>query len=323
MRSRWIRLLFLTLAVWVVASVALGWWVLPGLLLNPPLPQRTEPQRAAIRQDIQGRDGSFTSVQVAGGQGMSLELWHLRRAAPRGAVIYLHGFGDDVWGTLGRARSLPEWDAVGFTFRGRDKTPSNPCTMGGWERQDVVAAFCYLEAAGFPPGRILIAGWSMGAGVALLALEDLEREGKRPGGALLECPFQDLERAARDHIRGTLGRLELLAIFAERVALRAAARQARFDPASVSPLRSAERVRCRIALMTGDADLETPVDGVRDIARFHPDLTVIHGAATAKPATGSRVDGRPGLGIGSRSGGSDPQRSVGILNSPLLCGALG
>ncbi|WLT32102.1 alpha/beta hydrolase [Geothrix sp. PMB-07] len=278
MRSRWIRLPLLVLAAWAVASVALGWWVLPGLLLNPPLPQRTEAQRASIRQMLQGKDGSFTSVRVPGGQGAPLELWHLRRAAPRGAVIYLHGFGDDVWGTLGRARSLPEWDAVGFTFRGRDRNPSTPCTMGGWERQDVVAAFRYLEAAGFPAERIVIAGWSMGAGVGLLALEDLEREGKRPGGALLECPFQDLHRAARDHIRGTLGHLEPLATLAERVALWASARQAHFDPASVSPLRSAERIGCRIALITGDADPETPVDGVRGIARFHPDLTIIHGA---------------------------------------------
>lgn len=278
MRLRWIRLPLFLLAAWVVASAGLGWWVLPGLLLNPPLPQRTEAQRASIRQEIQGREGSFISVQVAGGQGVMLELWHLRRARPRGAVIYLHGFGDDGWGTLGRSRSLPDWDAVGFTFRGRDRNPSTPCTMGGWERQDVVAAFHYLEAAGFPAERILLAGWSMGAGVALLALEDLEREGKRPGGALLECPFQDLHRAARDHIRGTLGRFEPLAVLAEWVALRTAARQAHFDPALVSPLRSAERVRCRIALITGDADLETPVDGVQSIARRHRDLTVIPGA---------------------------------------------
>jgi hypothetical protein len=31
-------------------------------------------------------------------------------------------------------------------------------------------------------------------------------------------------------------------------------------------------------LITGDADQETPVSGVRKIARFHPDLTIVHGA---------------------------------------------
>lgn len=277
-RSR-VRLVLLIVAlIWVLASLGLGLWLLPDLLLNPPLPVRTEPQRAAARAEILESGGTFTNIQVRGGEGINLELWHLRRAAPWGAVIYLHGFGDDVWGTLGRARALPGWDAVGFTFRGRDRDASSPCTLGGWERQDAVAAFHYLETVGFPSDRILVAGWSMGAGVALLALEDLEKEGKQVGGALLECPFQDLERAARDHIRGTLGWFEPLAYGAERVAIRTAGRKAHFDPARVSPVQAAGQVRCRIALITGDADGETPLEGVRRIARTHPDLTIVPGA---------------------------------------------
>jgi pimeloyl-ACP methyl ester carboxylesterase len=118
----------------------------------------------------------------------------------------------------------------------------------------------------------------MGAGVALLALEDLEREGKMPGGALLECPFENLERAARDHIRGTLGHLEVLAFLAESLAFKEAGRLARFDPSLVSPVRSATRVKCRVALITGDADRETPLDGVQRIALPHPDLTIVQGA---------------------------------------------
>lgn len=278
MLRRGIRLSLFLFAGWVLASVAVGLWVLPGLLLNAPMPQRTDAGRAEVQLQIQGSGGSLTRAQVQGGEGRDLELWHLRRTAPKGAVIYLHGFGDDVWGTLGRARSLPEWDAVGFTFRGRDRVPSIPCTLGGWERKDVLAAFHYLERAGFPPGRILIAGWSMGAGVALLAMEDLEVEGKMPAGALLECPFEDLDRAARDHIRGTLGNLERVAWLAERFALREAGRVARFDPSQVSPVLSSSRVKCRIALITGDADRESPLDGVQRIARFHPDLTIVPGA---------------------------------------------
>ena len=279
MSRSWARFIILMLALtWVLASVGLGLWLLPEMLLNPPVPQRTDAQRAAARAEIQGLNGAFTKVQVRGGEGAMLELWHLRRVAPSGAIIYLHGFGDDVWGTLGRARALPEWDALGFTFRGRDRNALPPCTLGGWERQDVVAAFHYLETEGFPAERILIAGWSMGAGVALLALEDLEKEGKQVGGALLECPFQDLEAAARDHIRGTLGHLEPLAYAAERIAIHVAGRKAHFDPARVSPAQSADRLRCRIALITGAADLETPLEGVRRIARSHPDLTIVPGA---------------------------------------------
>lgn len=162
----WVRLSVAVLITWAALSVGLGFWILPGMLLQAPIPQRAEPFRAGVRAEIQGRDEALAKVRVRGGEGRMLELWHLRRIDPKGAVIYLHGFGDDVWGTLGRARSLPEWDAVGFTFRGRDADPSIPCTLGAWERQDVVAAFHYLERMGFPPSRIIIAGWSMGAGVA-------------------------------------------------------------------------------------------------------------------------------------------------------------
>jgi pimeloyl-ACP methyl ester carboxylesterase len=274
----WIRLSVLLVAAWIVTSVGVGLWVLPGMLLNVPTPQRTESFRAGVREQIQSSGGTFTRTQVLGGEGKPLDLWHLRRPAPKGAVIYLHGFGDDVWGTLGRARSLPEWDAVGFTFRGRDRDPTIPCTLGAWERKDVLAAFHYLEGSGFPAERILIAGWSMGAGVALLALEDLERAGKMPGGALLECPFEDLVRAARDHIRGTLGPLEVLACLAEPLAIREAGRLAGFDTSLVSPVRAAARVKTRVALITGDADRETPLDGVQRIARVHPDLTIVPGA---------------------------------------------
>ena len=283
------RISAICLATWVLVSVGIGLWALPGLLLNAPMPQRTEGFRASAREEIRASGGSLTRIQVPGGDGRNLALWHLRRVSPKGAVIYLHGFGDDVWGTLGRAKSLPEWDAVGFTFRGRDVDPSAPCTLGAWERKDVIAAFHYLETAGFPAERILIAGWSMGAGVALLALEDLEREGKTPGGALLECPFEDLERATRDHIRGTLGHFEGVAYLAEHIAIKEAGRIARFDPSLVSPVRSSERVKCRIALITGDADRETPLDGVQKIARFHPDLTIVPGAGHCE--AGNRFPG--------------------------------
>lgn len=289
MQFRWARLLIVSFSAWILASLGIGLWVLPGLLLNPPMPARTEAQRAEVRAEIEGSGGVFRHASVKGGEGVDLELWHLRRPAPRGAVIYLHGFGDDVWGTLGRARSLPDWDAVGFTFRGRDKHPSTPCTLGGWERKDVVAAVHYLEQVGFRTDRILIAGWSMGAGVAMMALEDLEKEGKVIGGALLECPFEDLDRAAQDHIRGTLGSLERVAWLAERIAIWKAGRVAHFDPSLVSPVHSSERVTCRVALITGDADRETPLSGVQRMAQFHLDLTVIRGAGHCE--AGNRFPG--------------------------------
>ncbi|MFZ1614787.1 MAG: hypothetical protein WAT51_11475 [Holophaga sp.] len=276
------RLLFAfsasVLFVWGAASLVAGFWVLPPMLLNAPIPQRTEADREQVRARLLVPGAQWTKARVEGGERRALEVWHLHRPKAKGVVIYLHGFGDDMWGSIGRAADLPEWDAVGFTFRGRDRHPEVPSTLGGWERADVVAVVHHLEAAGVPRARILIAAWSQGAGVALLALSDLENWGIPLAGALLECPYETLAEAAKNHLRLALGSFELLARPAEWLALRKAGRSADFNPEEVSPIWVAPSLRTPLALITGDADRETPVAGVRRIARNHPDLVVVPGA---------------------------------------------
>lgn len=274
---RTVLLLLLSLVLWGLASLAVGWMLLPDLLLHGPMPVRENGFVARMKEEV-AQEGGLVLESVNGGEGRPLELWHVKRAAPKGVVVLLHGFGDDAWGVLSTSRSLPQWDAVAFTFRGRDRDPSTPCTLGGWERQDVVAVVRHLMRSGFPPNRIVIAGWSMGAGTALLALVDLEQEGFRLGGALLECPFEDLDHAARNHLRQTLGPLTPLAWLAQKTAMFRAGQRAHFDPAAVSPVRAAKGLRTPVALVTGDADALTPVEGVRRIAMDHPDLTVVAGA---------------------------------------------
>src|SRR5512133_3463948 len=150
----WIRLSATLFAGWLLASAGVGLWVLPDLLLNAPVPRRTEAFRAEARAGIQESGGVFTKAQIRGGEGRPLTLWHLRRPSPKGAVIFLHGFGDDIWGTLGRARSLPDWDAVGFTFRGRDEDPSIPCTLGAWGRQWLCWPWRTWSGKGRIPGAL-------------------------------------------------------------------------------------------------------------------------------------------------------------------------
>jgi pimeloyl-ACP methyl ester carboxylesterase len=132
-------------------------------------------------------------------------------------------------------------------------------------------------------------GVSQGAGVGLLALADLEKEGAPLGGALLESPYRDLADAASNHLKGTLGGLEVLARPAEWIALRRAGRMAHFDPSAVSPLRASAGLRTPMALLTGDADLITPLAGVREMALRHPDLTVVPGAGHCE--AGNKVPG--------------------------------
>jgi len=274
----------------LLVNLAAGWAILPPLLLAAPLPARTEAQRAALRARLLPPGCAWTQEQVVGGEGVPLQVWRLRRPGARGVAILLHGFGDDAWGAAPRLQDLPALDAVVFTFRNRDLEPRTPSTLGGWEGEDVVAVVAHLAAQGVPRDRILLVGASQGAGVALLALGKLERNGGAPlAGALLEAPYASLEAAARDHLRGALGRAEWLLRPGERLALARAGRLASFEPASVSPLEAARLVRTRIALLSGDTDDVTPIAGVRAIALSHPDLTIVRGAGHLE--AGARVQG--------------------------------
>ncbi|HET6329174.1 MAG TPA: hypothetical protein VFF76_00160 [Holophagaceae bacterium] len=276
---RLLSTLFALAIFYAVASMAAG-SMLPSLLLHPPAPTRTPTDRDAVFARLAGRDGRWTEHALTGGGGAVLELFWLHRPKSKGVVITLHGFGDDAWGAVGRLMDLPGWDGAVFTFRGRDVHPDIPCTLGAHEQWDVVSVVRFLEANGVPRNRVVLAAASQGAGVALLALSDLEQKGGPLGGALLESPFTDLRDATRNDLHGTLGGAEFLARPAECVALWRAGRIAGFDPDAVSPLKAARGLRTPLALLAGDADTITPLLGVQAIAVVSgAPLTVVPGAS--------------------------------------------
>jgi len=283
------KLLALGLSIWGLATILAGCFLLPPMLLQGPVPVRTQAQRQSLREAHTPKDCHWSCTALAGGEGAPLEVWRLHRPHSKGVAIVLHGFGDDAWGGLSRVEDLPGWDVVLFTFRGRDLHPEVPCTLGGWERADVVAVVKHLEGGGLPRSRILLVAASQGAGVALLALSDLEGKGGRLGGALLECPYRDLADATRNHLKGALGRMEGLARPAEWIALQRAGQLAHFRPGEVSPERASRGLRTPVALLTGDTDPITPLEGVRRIARQCPDLVIVPGAGHCE--AGGRVPG--------------------------------
>ncbi len=284
-----VRILFAALILWAALNLLAG-FVLPDHLLRAPMPRRSEAERARIRAELGAPAERWSRHAVAGGQGAPLELWWLHRPGSRGVAMILHGFGDDAWGTAPRLRDLPELDAVVFTLRGRDIHPEVPSTLGAWESEDIVRVVGFLECSGVPRRSILLASVSQSAGASLLALRRLEDGGGPLGGALLESPWKDLRDAARNHLKGPLGPvLESLLRPAEEIALRRAGSQAGFRAGDVSPEKASPGLRTPIALLAGDADPVTPLDGVRAIARWHPDLTVVPGAGHCE--AGGRLPG--------------------------------
>jgi alpha-beta hydrolase superfamily lysophospholipase len=194
-------------------------------------------------------------------------------------AILLHGFGDDAWGSAPRLRDLPDLDVVTFTFRGRDEHPEVAATLGGWEQVDAVAVVHDLAAQGTPRKRMVLVGASQGAGVALLALDRLEREGGGPlAGALLESPYESLAASTRCYLRRSVGRWEWFLRPGEALALARVGHVAHIHPFSVSPRAVAGHLRTPVALLAGDADDVTPLGGIRAIAARQGELTIVHGA---------------------------------------------
>lgn len=156
-------------------------------LIDPPFyrPQPLARVEATYRELAEGRDGdpggAWSTEEVGG-----LQLWRFtRRRTSPGVVLLLHGFGDDRWGTSPALKWFPDLDAAIFTYRRRDDAmrrggPVPAVTFGVEESRDVVRVVHRLEAEGTPRRRIVLLGRSLGASVGLLALADLEGEGKGP-----------------------------------------------------------------------------------------------------------------------------------------------
>lgn len=165
---------------WKTRAVALE-------LVDPPFyrPQPLATVDATYEALAAGQDGdpggTWTSEEVDG-----LQLWRFTRSRPSpGVVLLLHGFGDDRWGTSPALKWFPRLDAAIFTYRRRDDALRRGghapyVTFGAKEAGEVVRMVHHLEAKGMPRHRIVLLGRSLGASVGLLALGELEREGRGP-----------------------------------------------------------------------------------------------------------------------------------------------
>ena len=221
-------------------------------LVDPPFyrPQPLARVDATYRELAAGGNGDpggiWSSEEVGG-----LQLWRLRRQEPApGVVLLLHGFGDDRWGTSPALRWFPGLDAAIFTYRRRDDAlrhggPAPPVTFGAAESRDVVRIVHHLEAAGTPRRRILLMGRSLGASVGLLALSDLEREGKGPlAGFIWEGAPASSRSFAERLVRGPEDRWwHALAPPIGALASRAAGHMGGYDPADTDLLRRTDGLR--------------------------------------------------------------------------------
>ena len=130
----------------------------------------------------------WKEVKIPTGDGLVLKGWFKRGHPERGGILYLHGNAgnrkDALEDTIlfegsGRTLLVPDW-------RGYGGNPGKPTEEGLYE--DGMAALDALcRLAGLQPGRVVVAGRSLGSAVAMeVALE------RRIEGLILLTPFTSI-----------------------------------------------------------------------------------------------------------------------------------
>lgn len=225
--------------------------------------------------------GTWNTREVAG-----LQVWTLKRSRPApGVVLLLHGFGDDRWGTSPALRWFPGLDAAIFTYLRRDDVlragkEAPPITFGVRESREVVQVVHDLEAQGVPRRRIVLMGRSLGASVGILALVQLEREGKGPlGGIIWEGAPASSTSFAERLVRGRRDRFwhALLAPMIGELGSRWAARRGRYERRDTDLLVQLDAIRLRTPALCflATQDRLAPPDVQRRVATHFAQIKLV------------------------------------------------
>ena len=237
-------------AVLVYLLVAVALFVFQRRLV---FPAGTSSSPLTAAEYAGGRD--LRDVTAATADGLELRGW--LAVAPGGPadpgerrlVVYLHGNGGDRRIRLGEADALNAagWDVLLAEYRGYGENFGSPSEVG--LHADAAAWWAALTDAGYRPDRTVIAGTSLGGGVAVRLAADLCDADAPPAGLLLRSTFDGLANAAA-------ARFPWLPV---RALLR--------DPFDSAAL--AGRVTCPVLQAHGTADTIVPLAlGVRLHAAF-------------------------------------------------------
>jgi acetyl esterase/lipase len=188
-----------------MASEQLG-KVIDRIKSQPQNPASIEQRRAGMER-ISGRVPADVICEKVNAGGVSAEWIAAPGAMADRVILYLHG-GGYVLGSINTHRAMISRIARASTARALAidyrLAPEHPFPAAV---EDATAAYRWLLANGYKPGRIVIAGDSAGGGLtlaALLAIRDAKLP--MPAGAVPISPWTDLEgtgqsvrtRAAKD-----------------------------------------------------------------------------------------------------------------------------
>ena len=242
---RWLRWLALAAVLigfcaWMI--YAGGLYVFQDAIL---FPAPSTPRQA---YDAQADRSGIETFTLTTDDGLTLYGWHARGRGQR-ALIFFHGNGGGVDAVPWFREQLgPDVDVFAVHYRGYPGSEGHPSEAG--LALDARALWEHVTGTvGIPAERIVVHGQSLGGGVALMLLQDVQ-----PAALVLDSTFLGVDRIAAD--RFWMAPTFLLA----------------------NPFRSFERapnVRVPALVIHGDADTLIPVAHGRGLAELLPDATYL------------------------------------------------
>jgi len=148
----------------------------------------------AITQTPQAAGLLFTEKTFQTSDGITLHGWYMPQRKASFTLLHLHGNAGNIGDRIEQYR---RWHAMGlsvfaFDYRGYGQSDGLPSESGLYE--DARAAWKLLtQTLGIAPGRIIIAGRSLGGSVAAQLASEVT-----PAGLALETPFTSIPDMSAD-----------------------------------------------------------------------------------------------------------------------------
>lgn len=218
----------------------------------------------------------YETCLVRGDGGMHLETWRLPCPQPRFDVLMFHGYSACKATLLLEAAALRELGCETWLvdFRGSGGSSGDTTTLGVYEADDVATAFEFLRArdAARP---VILYGRSMGAAAILRAIS---KNGLKPDGVVLECPFDRLVTTVGNRFSA----MGLPAFPMAQLLVFWGGVQNCMNGFAHNPVEYAAEVHCPTLIMHGSRDPRVSVTEVRSVHDFlagEKQLTLFPGAA--------------------------------------------
>lgn len=200
MSAKALRLTLFALFLFLFAAVGAAIWLARGFALAIVHPPHVPLSRSPDDEGI----SVWRAVEFNTVGGLLLKGWYMPPAQPAPSVILVHGHGANRLNMLSRAATYVErgYGVLLFDLRAHGESEGDTSTLGYFERDDVIAAYTWLQAQPeIDPTRIVLHGESMGGAATIRAaamLPDVR-------GVVIESTFATLEDNIHDGVRVSTG----------------------------------------------------------------------------------------------------------------------